>query len=167
MTTATRKRTTKKAAPRKRAASTTGKPTDKQVREWAVASGIQGVQMRGRVSAHLVEEFHKAGGKPIEGASLTQPVQATGKPPIVPAPAPVVGSVLAQDRPSVYIVTGPTGERMVLKPDAVYVEEITIDDTSVERIIESLARLNDLPRSDAKVTLVRTLSGRLQELVGT
>lgn len=157
MTTATTRKRTTRAAPRKRAASA-AKPADREVREWAIANGFQGVQMRGRVSAHLVEEFKKAGGKPLQAVALSQPVEATGKQPLG------VGSVLA-DRPSVYIVTGPTGERMILKPDAVYVEEITIDDTSEEKIIESLRRLAALPRSDQKVTLVRSLTGRLSDLV--
>lgn len=164
--TATRTRPNKRAAskrpgPRKRVAP---KPTDKQVRDWAVASGIQGVQMRGRVSKHLVEEYAKAGGKVIEGQAKTTPVESQAKQPILG-----VGSVLArandQERLAVYVVTSPNGERTILKPEGVYVEEISIDDTSMDTIIGSLGRLNGLPKSDQKIALVRGLTARLTELV--
>lgn len=155
-----RKRTSKKASPRRRNAA---KPTDKQVREWAVASGMEGVQMRGRVSKHLVEAYAKADGKVVEGQARTMPVESQAK-----VPTLGVGSVLAKananGRPSVYIVTGPTGDRQILKSDSVYVEEIMLDDTSLEKAAESLSRLVSLPPSLERATLVRSLTKRLADL---
>lgn len=164
MATATATKAPAKRAPRKRAA------TDKQVREWALQSGIQDVQMRGRVSKHLTELYNKAGGKvltPTQGVAATRPVEATASTATTAASAP---TAVTQERssngarPSVFIVTGPSGVRHVLKSDAVYFEEISLDDTTLETATASLQRLLALPATQERATLVRSLAKRLVTL---
>jgi len=60
---------------------------------------------------------------------------------------------------------GPLGKRVVLKPDAVDVEVITVDDRDADAIMTSLGQLTRLPKTAEKSTLVHNLTRKLTELI--
>lgn len=139
------------------------RPSDKDVRNWAHATGKR-VQLRGRVNNALVEEYMRRGvtaaTKTIESPSNTKMVET----PTYTAPTSVEPDEF-DGRALVYLVTDTTtGERQIITSGNVFVDEISLDSTNVGTCVGSLGQIVGLPESPAKLDLIRMLSMRLTDL---